>query len=86
MSSAPQRTSVSSAAEGNLALLVQGICVISVVQFIVKVNTLVYVCSHRFYVQTLSVHWCDLWCLPLEVDHYFLCCTGVYTGDCIHTT
>ena len=41
--------------EAPLALLVQGIRVVSPVQFIVKVNTQVYVFCHHLCVQTLDV-------------------------------
>ena len=60
--------------EATLALLVQGISVVSPVQFSVEVFVF---CCH-LYVQTLDVHWYDLWCLPLEVDHRLLCLTAVY--------
>ena len=63
--------------EVTLALLVQGTRVVSSVQFIVKVNTQAFVFCHHLYVQSLDVHWCDLWCLPLEVDHYPLGFTAV---------
>ena len=59
--------------EATLALLVQGIRVVSRVQLIVKVNAQVFVFCQHVYVQTLDVHWCEMWSLPLKVDHHFLC-------------
>lgn len=57
-----------------MALLVQSISAVSPVQFSVGV----FVFCRHLYVHTLDVHWCDLWCLPLEVDHRLLCFTAVY--------
>ena len=56
-----------------MILLVQGISLISPVQFIVKHPSICIFC-----VQTLDVHWSDVRCLPLEVDHHLFCFTGVY--------
>ena len=42
--------------EAALALLVQGVRVVTPVQFIVKVNTQVFVICNHLYVQTLDVH------------------------------
>lgn len=56
------------------------------VQFVVKLNTQVFVFCHHLYVQILDVHRCDLWCLPLEVDHHLLLFYWrLYAGGCVHT-
>ena len=63
--------------EMTLALLVQDICVVCPVQFVVYVNTQVFVHLHDLNVQTLDVHWCSLRSLPPEIDHHLLCLAGV---------
>ena len=63
--------------ETTLALLVQDICVVCPVQFVVYVNTQVFVLLHILNVQTLDVHWCSLRSLLPEIDHHLLCFADV---------
>ena len=63
--------------ETTLALLVQDICVVCPVQFVVYVNTHVFVLLHDLNVQTLDVQQCSLSSLPPEIDHHLLCLAGV---------
>ena len=63
--------------ETTLALLVQDICVVCPVQFVVYVNTQVFVLLHDLNVQTLDVHQCSLRSLPPEIDHHLLCLAGI---------
>ena len=58
-------------------LLVQDICVVCPVQFVVCVNTQVFILLHDLNVQTLDVHWCSLMSLPPEINHHLLCLAGV---------
>ena len=60
-----------------LALLVQDIYVVCPVQFVVYVNTQVFVLLHNLNVQTLDVHWCSFGSLQTEFDHHLLCLAGV---------
>ena len=69
--------SVSSADGGGYTLLVQDICVVCPVQFVVYVDTQVFVLLHDLNVQTLDVHRCSLMILAPEIHHRLLCLAGV---------
>ena len=67
-----QKTSVSSADGDDF-----GLCGVCPVQFVVYVNTQVFVLLHNLNVQTLDVHRCSLRSFPPEIDHHLLCFAGI---------
>lgn len=60
-----------------LDFLVQVVCVISLVQSVVQMNTWISVSLHPINVQALDVHHCSRGCPSPKVDQHFLRLTSI---------